>query len=228
MAPEAKKKSNSHSDGGGGMKDAGERILALIAILFFISVVIYRLSGGGGVEAIWGNIKDGFDAFLHQNAFGRFLGTLFFGLKFLGTYISLLFFVGIVVVVRKLTVVNKEEAKRHKPLQGETMPYERRVSEKWQRVEEHLSSDNPSDWRLAILEADILLEEMLEKKGYIGDTLGEKLKNADKGNFASLDKAWEAHKIRNQIAHEGASFVVGEREAKRVVGLFREVLDEAS
>lgn len=56
------------------------------------------------------------------------------------------------------------------------------------------------DLKHAILEADKLLNMILEKKGYRG-TLGEKLKAAAK-LFTHLDAVWSAHKLRNKIAHE--------------------------
>ena len=98
---------------------------------------------------------------------------------------------------------------------------------RWEKVREHLSSDNPNDWRLAVMEADIILEEMLEKMGYVkGETIGDKLKTIEKSDFTSLDQAWEAHKIRNMIAHEGTDYILTEREAKRVVGLYEQVFKE--
>ncbi len=96
----------------------------------------------------------------------------------------------------------------------------------WQEVQRHMTSTNPSDWRLAILEADIMLDEILEKQGYQGDTIGDKLKGVDKSDMTSLDAAWEAHKVRNQIAHQGIGFELNEREAKRVIALFQKVFEE--
>ena len=98
---------------------------------------------------------------------------------------------------------------------------------RWEKVREHLSSENPNDWRLAVLEADIILGEMLEKMGYIkGETIGDKLKTIEKSDFTSLDQAWEAHRIRNMIAHEGTDYILTEREAGRVVGLYEQVFKE--
>ena len=91
---------------------------------------------------------------------------------------------------------------------------------------EHLNSPNPGDWRLCILEADIMLSEMLNKLNYKGDTIGDKLKTAAKGDFQTLDFAWEAHKIRNAIAHEGADFSLPQLEAKRVINLYKAVFEE--
>ncbi len=97
---------------------------------------------------------------------------------------------------------------------------------RWLKIVDHIGSKNPSDWRLAILEADIILDEMLSKMGYHGQTLSDKLKSVGEGEFQSLNSAWEAHKIRNAIAHEGSDFLISEREAKRIIGLYEQVFKE--
>lgn len=97
---------------------------------------------------------------------------------------------------------------------------------KWQRVQDHINSDNPSDWRLSILEADIILDELLDSLGYVGGTIGDKLKKANKGDFVTLNDAWEAHKIRNAIAHQGSDFILTQREALRIINLYRIVFEE--
>lgn len=104
---------------------------------------------------------------------------------------------------------------------------EQNLSQKrWERVMAHLNSARESDWRLAVLEADVLLDEMVTGMGYHGDSLGEKLKGIEPSDFTTLEKAWEAHGVRNRIAHEGAAFALTEREAKRVFGLYEEVFKE--
>jgi hypothetical protein len=100
------------------------------------------------------------------------------------------------------------------------------VNEKWERVLTHINSTNPSDWKLAILECDIILSDILEKMGYMQESIGEKLKSVEPSDFTNIEAAWEAHKIRNQIAHEGSEFMINEREAKRVVGLYELVFRE--
>lgn len=100
------------------------------------------------------------------------------------------------------------------------------LNKKWQQVQAHINSPNPGDWRLAIMEADIMLGDILEKMGYQGDTIGDKLKGIEKSDFLTLDLAWEAHRVRNQIAHEGSEFQLTEREARRVIDLFKQVFEE--
>lgn len=109
---------------------------------------------------------------------------------------------------------------------GGTPPAVEDVNPKWQKVLEHLASENAADWKLAILEADIMLEEMLEKMGYPGQTISEKLKMVEKSDFDTLDMAWEAHKVRNSIAHEGSDFILSKDEADRVITMFERVFRE--
>ncbi len=97
---------------------------------------------------------------------------------------------------------------------------------KWLLVQSHINSDDASKWKLAILEGDIILSELLTSLNLPGDGVGEKLKAIDKADFDTLDDAWEAHKIRNAIAHEGSDFELNQREAKRVIGLYEKVFRE--
>ena len=100
------------------------------------------------------------------------------------------------------------------------------LNPRWVNVENLVHSDNESDWRLAIIEADTMLEDALEGKGISGNGIGEKLKNSTPGDFASLQAAWDAHLVRNQIAHDGLDFDLTAREAKRTIQLYEVVFRE--
>jgi len=99
-------------------------------------------------------------------------------------------------------------------------------NEKWRKVLEYLFSPNENDWKLAIVEADLMLFELLNQLGFKGETLGDKLKSADQEKFRSLSSAWEVHNIRNKIAHEGSSFQISLHEAKRVIALYESIFQE--
>ncbi|MCA9354062.1 MAG: hypothetical protein KC877_00905 [Candidatus Kaiserbacteria bacterium] len=93
-------------------------------------------------------------------------------------------------------------------------------------VLKHSDSDNPNDWKLAIIEADIILDDVLKQRGYIGSSLGERLKSISSSQLSSLDDAWEAHKVRNRIAHDGADFVLTKRLAHETIGRYQRVFNE--
>lgn len=99
-------------------------------------------------------------------------------------------------------------------------------SRQWSNIEKYMNSHNPSDWRLAILEADILLYDMLEQIGFQGDTIGDKLKSIEPASFNTLDDAWRAHKVRNMIAHEGSNYELNYAEARKAINSYKKVFDE--
>jgi Bacterial TSP3 repeat len=91
---------------------------------------------------------------------------------------------------------------------------------KFSIIQGYMSSASEALWRIGIMEADNLLFEVLREKGYQGEGVGEMLKDA---SFRTIDLAWDAHKIRNRIAHEGSNFELTEREAKRAFVLYESV-----
>jgi len=90
----------------------------------------------------------------------------------------------------------------------------------------HTASDNPNDWKLAIIEADIILDEALKKAGFGGGSLGERLRSISPAQLPSLDDAWQAHKVRNQIAHGGADFILTKRLAEDTIKQYRRVFTD--
>src|SRR3989344_3707096 len=101
-----------------------------------------------------------------------------------------------------------------------------RTQLRWNRVQDQASSSNPEGWRLAILEADIMLSELLDLQGYKGETIADKMKQVDRAQFNSIDAAWDAHKVRNRVAHEGDIIDLTPREVRRVIGLYNRVFKE--
>lgn len=93
-------------------------------------------------------------------------------------------------------------------------------NETWENIRGKLLSDSPSDWRLGIIEADIYMDRQFDAKGFFGDTVGDKLKNLTPDKLPSVQIAWEAHKVRNRIAHDGADFSLTMPEARRVLSYY--------
>lgn len=100
---------------------------------------------------------------------------------------------------------------------------QREYKEKWNVIINYMEGKEEALWRIGILEADNLLGDLLDDRGYSGLTISDKLKSA---NFNSLDLAWAAHKMRNRIAHDGSKFVLTDRMARNTLELFRSVFTE--
>lgn len=95
-----------------------------------------------------------------------------------------------------------------------------KINETWNHIRARLLSDNQGEWRLAIIEADIYMDRMLDAKGFHGDTVGDKLKQIAPDQFGAVQIAWEAHKVRNRIAHDGADYTLTMPEARRVLSYY--------
>ncbi|MEK7641905.1 MAG: hypothetical protein AAB365_02830 [Patescibacteria group bacterium] len=143
--------------------------------------------------------------------------------------VALFFLIAIVYCVEQLKLIRKKEEEifdtKVEPAYQEAAQGDSALTSRWERVKSHLDSHNQNDWKQAILEADIMLDEILTSMGYRGESVGEKLKRVNPGDMKSLNEAWEAHKIRNMIAHE-PGFVLGHHEAKAAIASYRTVFDE--
>jgi hypothetical protein len=74
----------------------------------------------------------------------------------------------------------------------------------------------------AIMDADKILDYVLTRHGFHG-SLGEKLKSAAH-KFSDLNGVWNAHKLRNKLAHELEE--ADEKEVKRALKQFRRALKD--
>jgi len=76
------------------------------------------------------------------------------------------------------------------------------IRKSWEEIRALAHSPNSSDWNMAVLRADALLDDILQHLGYEGTTLAERLKIVDPTKLLSLDRVWSAHRLRNMIAHD--------------------------
>jgi hypothetical protein len=97
---------------------------------------------------------------------------------------------------------------------------------RWKHIAALVESPSENDWRQAIIEADIMLEDILTTHGYVGETVGEKLKQGDPAQFHTLRDAWDAHMVRNQIAHEGSAYALTDQIAYRTIAKYKNVFEE--
>lgn len=154
-------------------------------------------------------------------------------------FLLAMFFITIIFycLVRVLEIRRKEKAH----LRHEIAEYAKHHAEKeremqegeavsknprWREVLRLLFSGSPNDWKLSVIEADAMLEALLGDLGYVGESLGEKLKDAVLRGFRPLQSAWEVHSARNRIAHEGSIFELSHHEAKRLIAQYEQIFRE--
>ena len=100
-----------------------------------------------------------------------------------------------------------------------------KFSKKWKKIINRLELGTESEAKLAVIEADDLLNEILEKMGYSGESLGEKLKQLKKTILPNLDEVLEVHKIKSDIVHD-PSFRLSFDQAKKLLEVYERALSK--
>lgn len=156
-------------------------------------------------------------------------------IKFIMSAVASFFIIIIIYsLIRTLEIRAKEHEYWHHAIQEYAEKQKKReleeskkksvsVNAKWVRVLELLSSQDMASWKIAVIEADTMLDELLSRLGFQGSSIGEKLKSADPKVFRKMALAWEVHTVRNKIAHEGSEFTISLQEANRVISIYEEI-----
>ena len=97
----------------------------------------------------------------------------------------------------------------------------KRLAEMWSEIEK-TSQHGLMGAKLAVVEADKLLDTVLRKMHIPGETMGERLKVAAY-KYPAISHVWPAHKLRNQLVHD-ATFEITQRQARSALKDFREAL----
>ncbi len=70
-------------------------------------------------------------------------------------------------------------------------------------LENRIQSGDFLHKKSALIDADKLLDFVMKSSGLRGETMGDRLKNAEKRFERNMyNKIWEAHKLRNRLVHE--------------------------
>lgn len=95
--------------------------------------------------------------------------------------------------------------------------------EKWMTIMGGLDN-TPSAMALTIIQADKLLDAALKERGAAGNTLGERMKTS-KDWFSDRNGIWQAHKLRNHIAHDD-DVKLDMRKTRRALDAFKKALTD--
>ena len=65
----------------------------------------------------------------------------------------------------------------------------------WAAVQKHFFAGDTNDLKIAVLEADNILNDALRYAGIRGINLGDRLKNVKRSQIPNLEDVWAAHKF---------------------------------
>lgn len=100
-----------------------------------------------------------------------------------------------------------------------------RIDAQWEAIQNKIKSNDESLWKMAIMEADSLMDQLIQEMGYSGDTMGERMQKITSKQFPMLDDAWRVHKVRNFIAHD-PNYKLTEQNAKATIDIYENIFRE--
>lgn len=157
---------------------------------------------------------------------GTFSGLLLF-FQILGALVSVAFIAGAIyawIGDQEVSKMFAEKRNRHFEINknSSTSPQKKR----WMNIAAMFQSPDPNAWRIAIIDADSMLEELITSMGFVGESFGEKLKQMNNSGIPWTDAAWDIHLLRNKLAHEGSRYPLTDREAYRAFKIYENIFFE--
>lgn len=166
-----------------------------ITVAVVILLALFALFG-----AFLNQIFGGYSGFLERFYSGN-LGTLYRILAVIFVFLDVLLVAFVAFVLLRFTKLGRLLPGEEAP-QVHTVSPRKEITGSWIHIRELANSSNPSDWNMAVLRADALLDDALTNLRYDGVSLAERLKIVDPARLPSLERVWSAHRLRNMIAHD--------------------------
>ena len=95
----------------------------------------------------------------------------------------------------------------------------KRITKVWNKIKQDLENGSESEYKLAIIEADNMLESALKRMGYGGVTLEECLAKLTSATLPNIEEIYQAHQIRNNIVRD-PNFVLSIDEAQKIISIY--------
>lgn len=100
-----------------------------------------------------------------------------------------------------------------------------KVDREWQKIKKRLETGIEPETKLAIIEADKILDDTLNRMGFGGKTLAERLEKLTSVSLPNIEEIKESHKIRNNIVHD-PTYRLDLEAAKKVISVYEKALTD--
>lgn len=119
--------------------------------------------------------------------------------------------------LKRLILYDLQEFIRHRPFGT------KRIAGDWNKIKARLDTGLEAEYKLAVLEADSMMDDVLKRMGFAGSSLGERLDKLTAVSLPNLDEVRLAHQIRSDIVHD-PDYKLSLGEAKKALAIFEKSL----
>jgi hypothetical protein len=154
---------------------------------------------------------------------GAWLEPNLWWIQILAVFLSGLFLWGIIYIIAKTNYLAMKTEQYINVLGAGYLPRYRAIKG-WRQILKRLASEDPQQWKIAVLEADRILDEILKMSGYLG-TMDEKLNLLTAAQLSNIEDIKAAHKIRNVISSDPV-FEFSQEAASHVIEIYKKAFIE--
>ncbi len=90
------------------------------------------------------------------------------------------------------------------------------MKERWHAIMAKFATGTPEAARLAIIDADALVDTALKGMKIEGEHLADRLSNLETEDIPSMTRIWRAHRTRNDLVHT-SGFTISPQDAERTM-----------
>lgn len=102
--------------------------------------------------------------------------------------------------------------------------HKKKIQKRWKKVLERLENTDNKQYKIAVLEADEITNDVLAKIGYPGSNMGERLDGIGVNRLETVEELKGAHEVRNEIVHQ-ANLNISKEKAQEVIGVYQKTLE---
>ncbi len=95
----------------------------------------------------------------------------------------------------------------------------KRITRRWRKILKRLETETESEYKLAVIEADDLLDSSLKRMGYAGQNLEERLDKLTSATLPNIEAVKKAHQTRNDIVHD-PDYRLSLEEVKKTLDIY--------
>ena len=97
----------------------------------------------------------------------------------------------------------------------------RKIEKDWKKIRLRTEKGLESEYKLAIIEADSMFDNILKQMKYEGESLGEKLEKITISILSNIEEVRQAHQVRNNIVHD-PNYKLSLDETRKTLDIFEE------
>lgn len=151
-----------------------------------------------------------------NDALNFYHSTTFMVIKYaIGIYVLVVFVDLVLMLAQRGIGGNVRQILYGMNLPPEITTKKAKMKARWDKIKKRLESGNEADYKVAIIEADSVIDDLIRRIGYKGENMMERINNIPIGQLDKVDEIKEAHEIRNRVIHE-EKFRVNRKTAEEV------------